>query len=66
MEGTLEDIETDTAQLINVRMVDLGEKSNLRRSHRVVVREEEFEFEDTGWSGDKLSLGSLESGYPHS
>lgn len=56
MEGTLEDIEAYAAQLINVRMVNLREKSNLRWSHGVVVREEEFELEDTGWSVDKLWL----------
>jgi hypothetical protein len=48
VEGTFEDIETDAAQLINVRMVNLREESDLRWSHGVVVREEEFELEDTG------------------
>ena len=40
MEHTLEDIETDTAKLVNVGVVDLGEKPDLRRSHGIVIWQE--------------------------
>lgn len=46
MEPTLQDIQTDTAQLIDVRVEDLGEEANLGRSHGVVVGEEQLELED--------------------
>ncbi len=34
---TLQNIETDAAKLINIRMVDLGEEPDLWRGHRVIV-----------------------------
>ena len=36
----LEDIETDAAKLVDVRVVDLSAEKNLRRSHRVIFGEE--------------------------
>lgn len=44
---TLEHIETDTTQLVNVGMENLCEESNLGRSHGVVFRQEKLEFENT-------------------
>lgn len=44
---TLEDVEADTAKLVDVRMVDFGQEANLRRSHGVVIWQEEFEFKDS-------------------
>lgn len=49
MVPTLQHIKADAAQLINVRMEDLGEKSDLGRGHRIVVGEEEFELEDAAF-----------------
>lgn len=37
MASTLEDVQTDAAQLVDVGMEDLGKKSNFRRSHGVIV-----------------------------
>lgn len=34
---TLQDIETDTAKLINIGVVYLGQESNFRRCHGIVV-----------------------------
>lgn len=39
---TLENIQADAAEFINVRVKDLGEKANLWWSHRVVIRQEEL------------------------
>ena len=35
---TLQHIETDAAQLVNIGVVYLGEESYLGRGHRIVVR----------------------------
>lgn len=43
---TLEHIEADSPELVNVRMEDLGKESNLGRCHRIVVGKEEFELEN--------------------
>lgn len=53
----LQDIETDTAQLVDIRVVDLGEKANLGWRHGVVVWEEELEVEDATWEGLVDALG---------
>lgn len=42
---TLEDVQTDATEFVDVRVVYLGEESDLRRSHRVVVGEEELQIE---------------------
>lgn len=46
MRRTLEDVEADTAELVNVGVEDLGEEADLGRGHGVVVGEEELELED--------------------
>jgi hypothetical protein len=43
---TLEDVEANTAQSVNVGVVDLGEEADFGRGHGVVVREEQLELED--------------------
>lgn len=43
----LEDIEANTTKLIDVWVEDLGEESNLGRSHWIIVGEEELEAENT-------------------
>ena len=37
---TLQDIEADAAQLVDVGVVDLGQEADLRGHHRVVVCQE--------------------------
>jgi len=36
----LENIETDAAELVNIGVVNLGQESDLRRCHRVIIWEE--------------------------
>ena len=43
---TLEDIETDATQPVDVGVIDLGEEAHLGRRHGVVVGEEQLELED--------------------
>jgi len=43
----LENIQADTAELVNVGMVDLSQESNLRWGHWVIIWEEKFQLEDT-------------------
>lgn len=44
---TLQNIQTDATQFVNVGMVDLGKESNLWWGHRIVVWEKELELEYT-------------------
>lgn len=44
---TLQDVEANTTQLVDVWVVDLGQEANLGRSHGVVFWEEELELEDS-------------------
>jgi hypothetical protein len=46
---TLQHVQADATQLVNVRVEDLGEESNLGRSHGVVVWEEELELENAAF-----------------
>ena len=43
---TLEDVEADAAESVDVGVVDLGEEAHFRRCHGVVVWEEELKLED--------------------
>jgi hypothetical protein len=43
---TLEDIEADATQSVDVWVVDLGQEAHLGRGHGVVVGEEELKLED--------------------
>lgn len=46
-ELTLEHVEADSAELVDIRVVDLGEEADLGRRHGVIVGEEELELEYT-------------------
>ena len=46
MQRTFQNIQTDAAQLVDIWVVDLGKKSDLGRSHRIVVGEKELKLED--------------------
>ena len=46
---TLEDIEADAAQAVDVWVVDLGEEADLGGSHRVVVWQEKLKLEYAAW-----------------
>ena len=46
----LEDVKADAAQFVNVGVVDLGEEAHLGWRHRIVLRQEELQFEDAAWS----------------
>jgi hypothetical protein len=43
---TLEDVEADATQSVDVGVVDLGQEAHLGRGHGIVVWEEELELED--------------------
>lgn len=44
---TLQYIQADSAEAVDVGVVDLGEEANLGRSHGVVVGQEQFELKDS-------------------
>lgn len=44
---TFQNIQTDAAELVDIRVVDLCEEANLWRRHRVIIGEKEFEPEYT-------------------
>ena len=54
----LEDIKTDSTQLVDVGMVDLGSEKHLWWHHWILVRQEKFAVEKTslvwslGWTGN--------------
>lgn len=48
---TLQDVETDSSQLVDVWMVNFGQEPDLGRCHGIVVWKEKFEFEDAPWEG---------------
>lgn len=43
---TLENIETNPPELVDIWMVYLGQEPDLWRSHGIIVREEELELEN--------------------
>jgi len=53
---TFQYVETYSAKSIDIRVIYLGEESNLRGGHRVILRKEKFQFEHTalvrglGWT----------------
>jgi hypothetical protein len=47
--GTFEDVKTDTAKLVNVWMVNFGEKADLWRLHGIVFGKEELKLEDAAF-----------------
>lgn len=44
---TLQDIQTDTTQTIDVGVIDLGQEADFGWGHRIIVWQEEFKSEDT-------------------
>jgi hypothetical protein len=52
---TLQDIQANATQTVNVGVVDLGQEADFGRSHRIVVGQEELEAEDATW-GRPISL----------
>jgi hypothetical protein len=46
---TLQDIQADSAETVNVGVVDLGEEADFGRCHGIVVGQEQFQLEDTTW-----------------
>jgi hypothetical protein len=53
---TLEHIETDTAKLVNIGVVDFGQESNLWWTHRVVIWQEKLKFEDAAYSKSESTV----------
>ena len=51
----LEDVEADAPELVDVRVVDLGEEAHFGRRHRVVFREEQLELELAACRGERAS-----------
>jgi len=54
LKHTLQDIQTYTTQPVDVGVVDLREKADLRRRHGIVIWEEELELEGSTWSSDQF------------
>jgi len=52
---TLENIQADPAQAVDVWVVNLGKESDLGGCHGVVIRQEQLELEDTAYSGEPAS-----------
>lgn len=61
---TLQNIQADTTQAINIRVVDLGQEADFGRGHRVIIRQEELEPEFTTYS-QAVSTLSGRSRRPH-
>ena len=47
IQRTLKNIQADTAELVNIGVVNLGQESDLRRCHRVIIWQEKLQLEDT-------------------
>lgn len=43
---TLENIETDTTELVNVGMIDFGQESDLGRGHWIVIWKEQLKLKN--------------------
>lgn len=46
---TLQNVQTNSTETIDVGVVDLGKEADLGRSHGVVVGQEQLELEDSAW-----------------
>lgn len=49
---TLQDVEADTAELVDVRVVDLCQKANLGGRHGVFLGQEQLQLEDTAYDAE--------------
>lgn len=61
---TLQNIQADTTQAINIRVVDPGQEADFGRGHRVIIRQEELEPEFTTYS-QAVSALSRRARRPH-
>lgn len=52
---TLQNIQADAAQTVDVGVVDLGEETDLGRRHGIVVREEQLKLEDATYPNQPRS-----------
>ena len=55
----LEDVKADSADLVNVGVVDLGSEEHLGRDHRVLVREEELGVEHASFVRSTVGASNL-------
>ena len=46
---TLQDVQTDPAEFVNVGVVYLGQEADLGRSHGIVIGQEQLELENAAW-----------------
>jgi basic membrane lipoprotein Med (substrate-binding protein (PBP1-ABC) superfamily) len=46
---TLQDVQTNSTETVDVGVVDLGKEADLGWSHGVVVGQEQLELEDSAW-----------------
>ena len=51
---TFQDVEANSAQLVNVGVVDLGDEADLGRGHGVVLGQKELQFEHASLEGRSL------------
>lgn len=58
IELTLEYVQADPTELINVGVVDLGQEANLGRNHGVIICEEQLELEDAAYDITGLCVNS--------
>lgn len=56
---TFQNVETDTTQLVNVGVINLGHKAHFRRSHGVILGQEQLQLKDTSYgTQNKISVSS--------
>ena len=55
----LEDVETDSAELVDVGVVDLGSEEDLGRNHWVLFGQEQLAVEDAALVGSLAGPGDL-------
>jgi hypothetical protein len=46
---TLQNVQADSTEAVDVWVVDFGKEADLGRGHGVVVGQEQFELEDSTW-----------------
>ncbi len=54
---TFQDVQTDPAQFVHIRMVDFGHESDLGSSHGILLWEEQLQFERPALKGRILRPG---------
>ena len=58
---TLQHVQTDSSQLIDVGVVDLGEESDLGWRHGIVIWQEEFKLENASFKESVAASGNTVS-----